>query len=248
MIAGNWKLHKTPSEAAEFVGSLARVLGEGDLGCDVVVCPPYVSLTAAVDAAKGTKIGVGAQNIYWEDSGAFTGEISGPMLKDSGCEFVIIGHSERRQLFGETDESVNRRIEAARKHGLIPIFCVGESLEEREGGKTFDVVRRQLEGGLGSIRPEDPDRFVLAYEPVWAIGTGKTATPEQAEEVHGFLRRELAALVGGAFAEGVRILYGGSVKPGNAAGLLGCDDIDGGLVGGACLKVEDFAGIIKAVA
>jgi triosephosphate isomerase len=246
MIAGNWKLHKTPSEAAEFVGALAGVLGRGDAGCDVVVCPPYVALTAAVDAAKGTRIRVGAQNIYWEDDGAFTGEVSGPMLKDAGCDFVIIGHSERRQFFGETDETVNRRMQAARRHGLVPIFCLGESLEEREGGKTFEVVRRQLIGGMGEIRPEDPDRFVIAYEPVWAIGTGKTATPEQAQEVHGFLRSELGKLVARDFAEGVRILYGGSVKPDNAAGLVGCNDIDGGLVGGACLKIEDFTGIIKA--
>ncbi len=246
MIAGNWKLHKTPSEASEFVGVLAGVLGDGDVGCDVVVCPPYISLSAAVEAAKGTSIRVGAQNVYWEDDGAFTGEVSGPMLKDAGCDFVIIGHSERRQFFGETEETVNWRIEAARRHGLVPIFCLGESLEEREGGKTFEVVRRQLVGGMGEVRPEEPEGFVIAYEPVWAIGTGKTATPEQAQEVHGFLREELGALLGRDFAEGVRILYGGSVKPANAAGLVGCKDIDGGLVGGACLKIEDFTGIIRA--
>ena len=171
--------------------------------------------------------------------------MSGPMLKDAGCSHVIIGHSERRQLFRETDETVNRRISAALRNELIPIFCLGESIEEREAGRTFDVVRSQLRGGLASIRPNDSQRFIIAYEPVWAIGTGLTATPEQAQEVHAFLREELSALLGRDFATSVRILYGGSVKTSNVRGLMACEDIDGGLVGGASLKAEDFLGIIR---
>jgi triosephosphate isomerase (TIM) len=210
------------------------------------VAPPFLGIPAAVAAAQGTAIAVGAQNLYWEDQGAFTGEVSGPMVKDAGCTYVIIGHSERRQYFGETDETVNKRIAAALRHGLMPIFCLGETLAEREDGKTFETVRRQLVHGLGEIRPVDAGRFVIAYEPVWAIGTGRTATPAQAQDVHAYLRTEVEALLGKDFAQAVRLLYGGSVKPDNARGLLDCPDIDGGLVGGACLKIEDFAGIIRA--
>lgn len=246
IIAGNWKMHKTPSETGTFVRGLRERLSGKSPNCEVIVAPPFVCVPAAVDAAAGTAIGVACQNLHWEDQGAFTGEISGPMIKDSGCTHVIIGHSERRQFFGETDESVNKKIGAALRHNLIPIFCLGETLAEREQGRTFDVVRRQLSGGLGDFRPADPERFVVAYEPVWAIGTGKTATPEQAQEVHAFLRTELSGLLGPDVARRVRILYGGSVKPSNAAGLLACEDIDGGLVGGACLHIDDFVGIIEA--
>jgi triosephosphate isomerase len=246
VIAGNWKMHKVPSETERFVRDLVMDLGSRELSLDIIVAPPFVCLPAAVSAAKGTGIAVGAQNLYWEDQGAYTGEVAGPMLADLGCTYVIIGHSERRQYFGETDETVNKRIAAALRNGLVPIFCLGETLGEREQGKTFDVVRRQLEVGLRSLPSFDPDRFIIAYEPVWAIGTGRTATPEQAQEVHAFLRGQLGDLFDREVARRIRILYGGSVKPDNTGGLMGCDDIDGGLVGGACLKIAGFTGIIRA--
>jgi triosephosphate isomerase (TIM) len=246
IIAGNWKMHKTPSETRSFVQQLRERLNEKAPNCEVIVAPPFVCVPAAVDAAAGTAIAVACQNLHWEDQGAFTGEISGAMIKDAGCDHVIIGHSERRQYFGETDESVNRKIAAALRHNLTPIFCLGETLAERDQGRTFDVVKRQLSSGLGDLRPADPERFVIAYEPVWAIGTGRTASPDQAQEVHAFLRTEFAGLRGPDVARKVRILYGGSVKPSNATGLLECEDIDGGLVGGACLHIDDFMGIIEA--
>lgn len=246
IIAGNWKLHKTPTEAKQFVRELAEKVGATEPTCEIIVAPPFIAIPGAVEAAAGTAIQVSAQNLYWEDQGAFTGEISGPMIRDAGCSHVIIGHSERRQYFGETDETVNKRISAALRSELIPIFCLGETLEERERGETFDVLRRQLSVGLAGIKLSDPHRFILAYEPVWAIGTGKTATPEQAQEAHAFLRNEVGSSLGGDFAENLRILYGGSVKPDNAQGLMSRDDIDGGLVGGACLKIDDFLGIIGA--
>jgi len=245
IIAGNWKMHKTPGETGPFVRELRERLGGSELNCEVIVAPPFVCVPAAVDAASGSAIAVACQNLHWEDQGAFTGEISGAMIKDAGCTHVIIGHSERRQYFDETDESVNRKVAAALRHNLTPIFCLGETLAEREQGRTFDVVRRQLSSGLGDIRPSEPARFVIAYEPVWAIGTGRTATPEQAQEVHAFLRAELVGLFGADVARHVRVLYGGSVKPSNAEGLLACEDIDGGLVGGACLHIDDFIGIIQ---
>jgi triosephosphate isomerase (TIM) len=246
IIAGNWKMHKTPSEAKEFVQGLAKRVGKTEPMCEIIIAPPFVAVPAAVQAATGTPIQVSAQNLYWEDQGAFTGEVAGPMIKDTGCTHVIIGHSERRQYFGETDETVNKRIVAALRSELIPIFCLGETLTERERGETFDVVRRQLSVGLAGIELSEPHRFIIAYEPVWAIGTGKTATPEQAQEVHAFLRSAVASSLGQNFAEQVRILYGGSVKPANTRGLMSCPDIDGGLVGGACLKIDDFIGIIGA--
>jgi triosephosphate isomerase (TIM) len=245
IIAGNWKMHKTAAETVRLVGELKAELASGPIDCEVLVAPPFTSLSAAVAEATGTIIGVSGQNLYWEDQGAFTGEISGPMLKALGCSHVIIGHSERRQLFGETDATVNLRIKAAQRSDLVPIFCLGETLEEREKGATFDVVQRQLVAGLDGIQLSDPSRFVVAYEPVWAIGTGRTATPEQAQEVHAFLRKELGAFAGNQVAERVRILYGGSVRPDNAGTLMACDDIDGALVGGASLKVGDFIGIIR---
>lgn len=245
IIAGNWKMHKNAAETAAFIEELKKKGRDLGAGCEVVVAPVFTSLDAAVKCARGSSIIISAQNIHWEDKGAFTGEISGSMLTDTGVSHVIIGHSERRQYFGETDQTVNKRIKAAIRHNLTPIFCLGETLEEREAGATFSVVKRQLLEGMGDNAPHGPENFIIAYEPVWAIGTGKTATPEQAQEVHAFLRRELADHRGVDFADKVRILYGGSVKPDNTRELMGCPDIDGGLVGGASLKVEDFLGIIE---
>lgn len=245
VMAGNWKMHKTSSETRGLVQELAESLERQRPTCEVVVAPPFTSIPAAVEQAIGTMIQVAAQNLHWEDKGAFTGEISGPMLREAGCAFAIIGHSERRQLFGETDATVNLKIAAAIRHDLAPIFCLGETIEERQAGITFDVVRRQLRGGLGDIKPRNAERFLIAYEPVWAIGTGHTATPEQAQEVHAFLRRELAVLLGQDFAAQTRILYGGSVKPENTRSLMAQEDIDGGLIGGASLNSADFLGIIR---
>lgn len=247
IIAGNWKMHKTAAETSAFVSGLAGKLSPGFDSCEVIVGPPFTALSAAVGAAEGSPVQVAAQNLHWESHGAYTGEISAEMIKDAGCSHVIIGHSERRQLFGETDDTVNKRILAAQESGLVPIFCLGETLEEREAGRTFDVVSIQLKSGLTNVPTEDSERLVIAYEPVWAIGTGKTATPDQAQEVHAHLRKELAQVAGVEFADGVRILYGGSVKPSNAKALIGCADIDGALVGGASLKVDDFYGIITEV-
>ncbi len=245
IIAGNWKMHKTSSETARFVHELLQGLGNKELACEVIVAPPFTSIGSAVKAAEGSVIRVSGQNMHWEAQGAFTGEVSGGMLKDLGCSHVIIGHSERRQLFGETDETVNRKIKAAMRIDLIPVFCLGETLEEREDGKTFDVVERQLSRGLTDVGLTDPVRLVIAYEPVWAIGTGRTASPEQAQEVHAFLRRGLAELLPEGFSDKVRILYGGSVKADNTRSLMRCPDIDGGLVGGASLNADDFLGIIR---
>lgn len=245
IVAGNWKMHKTPAETEVLVKEIVASLPAGELGCEIVVAPPFVSIPAAVGAAAGSTVKVAGQNLYWEEKGAFTGEVSGPMLKECGCSHAIIGHSERRQYFGESDATVNRRIGAALQWGLIPIFCLGETLEEREAGRTFDIVEKQLKDGIGTIKPGDPSGFVVAYEPVWAIGTGRTATPDQAQEVHAFLREALAALFGGDFATAVRILYGGSMKPENAGTLMSQPDIDGGLIGGASLKAADFLGIIR---
>jgi triosephosphate isomerase len=245
IIAGNWKMHKNSAEAAALVRGVRESLRADEPGCEVIVGPPFTSIPAAVDAARGSVIKVAAQNLHWEDSGAYTGEIAGGMLKEAGCSHVIIGHSERRQFFGETDETVNRRIAAALRHGLVPIVCIGETLEERENGATFDVLRSQLVKGLRDITVVDPVGFVIAYEPVWAIGTGKTATPDQAQEAHAFVRKEVGALLGTELSESIRILYGGSMKPANSKELAGCKDIDGGLIGGASLQAEDFVGIIR---
>lgn len=245
IIAGNWKMHKNASETVAFIEELKKKGRDLGGSCEVMVAPTFTSLESGVKAARGSDICVSAQNVHWEDKGAFTGEISAAMLNEVGVTHVIIGHSERRQYFGETDVTVNKRIKAAIRHNLIPVFCLGETLEERESGSTFKVVKRQLVEGLGDCAPESAEKFIIAYEPVWAIGTGKTATPEQAQEVHAFLRNELKELRGVDFANRVRILYGGSVKPDNTRELMSCPDIDGGLVGGASLKVDDFLGIIE---
>ena len=243
-IAGNWKLNKTPQESSELVKGIASGLPKLK-GVEVAVCPPYTSIASAVEAAQGTPIAVGAQNIFWEPKGAFTGEISGQMLKAAGCKYVIIGHSERRQYFGETDATVRKRILRAQEDGLIPIFCLGETLQERERDSMRAVVELQMRGGLEKVPIDNPKNFVIAYEPVWAIGTGVTASPEQAQEVHGFLRELLNEMYGEKTSTELRILYGGSVTPENALNLLSKPDIDGALVGGASLKPDIFLGIIK---
>ena len=244
VIAGNWKMYKTPIETAAFLHGLIPMVSRAT-HAEIVVCPPFVSLTAAVEKARGTNIEIGAQNLFWLKEGAYTGEVSAPMLVAAGCRWVIVGHSERRQYFGETDESVLKKITAALEAGLIPIVCVGERLEEREGGMTENVLARQFGGGLAGLTPEQFARVVIAYEPVWAIGTGRTATPAIAAEAHGFLRGQISARFGKETAENCRILYGGSVKPDNIGSLMAQADIDGALVGGASLEPESFASIVN---
>ncbi|NLE64482.1 MAG: triose-phosphate isomerase [Elusimicrobia bacterium] len=244
IIAGNWKMFKTAPEAVELVEGLKKELA-GMNAVDVVVCPPFVHLSKAVEILSGSGIAVGGQNLFWEDSGAFTGEISGTMLTSYGVKYVIIGHSERRQYFGETNETVNKRLRAALKNGLKAIVCVGENLAEREGGKTFDVVQDHVKGSLAGLTKEDMLKVTIAYEPVWAIGTGKTATSAQAQEVHAFIRDILQKMFDKATADATRIQYGGSVKPENAAELMSQKDVDGALVGGACLKADSFTAIVK---
>lgn len=244
IIAGNWKLNKTPHEAIELVTELKRAVADVQ-GVDIIVCPVSVCLADVNDVIQESNIALGAQNLYWEDSGAFTGEISGPIIKAAGCEYVIIGHSERRQYFDETNETVNKRIRAALNAGLTPIVCVGESLEERVSDKTFDVVRDHVAGGLKGFSAEEVSSMIIAYEPVWAIGTGKTATPGQAQEVHKFIRELLTELYDEKVSGVVRLQYGGSVKPENIEELISQADIDGALVGGASLKGDSFAAIVK---
>ncbi len=242
-IAGNWKMHTDRVSAVALAESLAdqsTSLGHVDLA----ICPPFVYLDAVARAIAGSELAVGAQNMYHEDSGAYTGEVSAAMLLDVGCKYVILGHSERRHLLGETDEMVNRKLLAAHRAGLAPIVCVGELLEQREAGQTLEVIRTQFEGSLAGLSDEQMARTVIAYEPVWAIGTGKVATPDQAQEVHADLRKIIAGRYNEQLAEKVVIQYGGSVKPDNAAELLGRPDIDGALVGGAALKAESFLGIV----
>ena len=243
-IAGNWKMNKTVGEALDLVRQLKASISRIE-GVEVAVAPPFTALYAVCKELEGSTIRLAAQNLYWEEKGAYTGEVSPPMLKEVGCHDVILGHSERRQFFGETDESVNRKIKAALSQGLGIIFCIGETLKEREEGKTFSVIERQVTRGLKHIGKEEMKRIVIAYEPVWAIGTGKTATPEQAEEVHRFIREELGKLFSREIAEGVRIQYGGSVTPENIKGLMGQENIDGALVGGASLKSDSFSKIVR---
>lgn len=242
-IAGNWKMHKTVEESVEFAQELLKAV-QGVDGVEVAIAPPFTALKAVAAVLEGSSVGLASQNLFWEESGAYTGEVSGPMLVETGCTHAIIGHSERRQYFGETNETVNKRLFAALACGLKPIVCIGETLEEREAGRTFGVVEKQLEGGLARFLADQMKAVVIAYEPVWAIGTGVTATPEQAEEVHGFIRSRMAELFDGGLAESVRILYGGSVKPDNIKDLMACENIDGALVGGASLQVESFAALV----
>ncbi|MDY0352302.1 MAG: triose-phosphate isomerase [Desulfobulbaceae bacterium] len=247
LMAGNWKMHLTAAEAAALASSIAQ-------GCrnmedrEVMIAPPYTALVAVAAAVQGTPVIVAGQNVCWEKEGAFTGEISPLMLKDAGASMVILGHSERRHIFGENDALINRRVRGALLHDLVPILCVGETLEEREAGRTFAVLENQMKTGLAEVGAEDAGRLVIAYEPVWAIGTGRTATREQAQDAHFFLRGVLAALYEKKLADTVRILYGGSVKPENIDSLMAEPDIDGALVGGAALKSESFLRIIQYTA
>ena len=243
VVAGNWKMNKTPAETGAFIKELAPMV-EG-AAAQVIACVPFVCLPAAVEAAKGTNIKIGAQNMHFEDSGAFTGEVSADMLTSMGVEYVIIGHSERRQYFAETDVTVNKKLLKAIEKGLKPIVCVGESLEEREQGITIDLIRSQVKIAFMNVSAEDAKKVIIAYEPIWAIGTGKTATDEQANEVCGAIRAVVKELYGKEVADEIIVQYGGSVKPSNAAALFGMSDIDGGLVGGASLKAADFTGIVK---
>jgi len=244
-IAGNWKMYKTAAQAADFVRALKAALSDVR-GVEAAVCPPFTALEAAARELAGTAIALGAQNMHWAEEGAFTGEIAPPMLREIGCRYVILGHSERRQYFAETDELVNKKVRAALQHGLTPIVCVGEQLAEREAGRTEDVIRTQLTGSLAGLTGEQLAGLVVAYEPVWAIGTGRTASVEDARRVNGFIRELLGAMGGREAAARVRIQYGGSVKPDNAAALLAAGDIDGALVGGASLQVDSFAAIVRA--
>lgn len=245
IIAGNWKLHKTIGESIRLVNAL-KMKTVNISNTEMVVCPTYLSISSVRDTLKGSPIGLGAQNLFWEESGAFTGEVSAILLKDAGCEYVILGHSERRQYFGETDETVNKRLRAAIAADLKPIVCIGETLAQRENGQTFDVLASQLSGALRGFAADELSDLIVAYEPVWAIGTGKNATPDQAQEAHRFVRSQLAKIFHSEFASSLRIQYGGSVKPGNASELLSQPDIDGALVGGASLDAESFADIIKS--
>jgi triosephosphate isomerase len=243
LMAGNWKMFKTIAEGVDLVKKLAALVpAQSDR--DVLVCPPFTALAAVAQAAQGSPISVGAQNMNDNVQGAFTGEVAPGMIKDAGATFVLVGHSERRQIYGETDTLVNKKAKLALEQSLTPVVCVGETLEEREGGKTFTVVERQVMEGLKGFTAAHAPHLVVAYEPVWAIGTGKTATPEQAQQVHAFIRQKLEVLFPGASAQ-MRVLYGGSVKPDNIDTLMAQPDIDGGLVGGASLKAEDFARIVN---
>ena len=244
VIAGNWKMNKTPAEAKELIAAIAPLVK--DAACDVVACTPFVDLTSAQEAAAGTNIQIGAENCHWEKSGAYTGEISAEMLSSMGVNIVIIGHSERRQYFGETDVTVQKRVRAALDAGLTVILCVGETLEQREQGITSELVSMQTKIALGGVSEEELKRIIIAYEPVWAIGTGKTATAQQANEVCHTIREVIGAVYSQAAADGITIQYGGSMNAGNAAELLAQPDVDGGLIGGASLKPNDFATIVAA--
>jgi triosephosphate isomerase (TIM) len=244
VIAGNWKMYKTIPEAASFVRDLATVV-RGVTHCEIVVAPPFTALRAVADAARGSNIVVAGQDLHWDADGAHTGDVSGPMLVDAGCSHVIIGHSERRRDHGETDAEVNRKLKAALVARLVPIVCVGETLAEREAGATAAVLDRQFSQGLAGLTPQEFSRIILAYEPVWAIGTGRTATPEMAARSHCQLRALAAGRFGDVAAGDVRILYGGSVKPENIRTLMAEVDIDGALVGGASLKLESFTAIVN---
>lgn len=244
IVAGNWKMNKTRAEAVALVAGIKTEVGILN-DVETVVCVPFTDLDPVAQAVKGSLIGLGAQNMHWAAKGAFTGEISAAMLKELGVQYVIIGHSERRQYFGETDATVNQRTKAALAAGLKPIVCVGETLAEREAGTTTQVVERQVRVGLAGLQGADWDKLVIAYEPVWAIGTGKTATTAQAQEVHAFIRKRLVELAGAEAAAKIRIQYGGSMKPENAKELMRQPDIDGGLIGGASLEAKAFAAVVR---
>lgn len=245
LVAGNWKMNGTLTETRSLIQGVAEGLG-GATGVEVAVCPPFVYLAAARQAIGDGPVRLGAQNVCDQDEGAFTGEVSGAMLREFGCRYAIVGHSERRHVYGESDALVAARFAAALRSDLTPILCVGETLEEREGERTEQVLRGQLEAVIAACGGDALTRAVIAYEPVWAIGTGRTASPEQAQSAHAFIRGQVRAAAGDQAADGVRILYGGSVKPGNAAELFAQGDVDGGLIGGASLKVDDFVGICTA--
>ena len=245
VIAGNWKMNNDLRESEKLIVELKNLLQNEKPNCDVIVCPPYTSLSEAYKLLKGSQIKLGAQNMHFEENGAFTGEVSALMLKSVGCEYVILGHSERRHIFGESNEMINKKIKKALSAGLKPIFCVGELLEERERGTTNDVVKKQILKGLAEISADEMKNIIVAYEPVWAIGTGKTASPAQAQEVHEFIRDLVEITYSLEVANDLVIQYGGSVKPDNAKELISQKDIDGALVGGACLKADSFMGIIK---
>jgi triosephosphate isomerase len=245
LIAGNWKMNGLLKEARDLAAGLRKELGPNAGGPEVLVCPPFLALAAVQEALQGSPIQIGAQDVHWEPKGAFTGELSIAMLKEVGCSAVILGHSERRHIMGETNEMVNRKLKACLAAGLLPIVCVGELVEERNMGVTREVVERQISKGYDGLSPEEVAKTVIAYEPVWAIGTGKTATPRQAEEVHHYLRKLITQKSGEAVGQGIRILYGGSVSPDNVKDLMAEEDIDGALVGGASLKVDSFLKIVR---
>jgi len=242
-IAGNWKMNTTVDEAVALAKGVVEKVGN-NTDVDVAVCPPYTNLAAVSEVVKDSPVKLGAQDVHWEEKGAYTGKISTAMLKAVGVDLVIIGHSEQRSYFGETDETVNKKIKATLAADLQPIVCVGETLEERKGGKVEDVLETQTKGAFAGISKEDALKCVIAYEPVWAIGTGETATPEQADEAHAYIRKYITDIYDAEAADAIRIQYGGSMKPGNAKELLGKENVDGGLIGGAALKADDFAGII----
>ena len=245
LIAGNWKMNTHVAEAARLARGIVEAIGDAP-AVQVAVCPPFVSLDRVADVLRDSQVRLGAQDLHWEREGAYTGAVSAGMLQAVGCAYVIVGHSERRQHFGETDADVRRKLEQALRYELAPILCVGETLAEREGGQAESVVARQLDGALDGVGLDDPVQLVVAYEPVWAIGTGQTATPEQAGEMHGFLRERLVERFGQDVGGGMDLLYGGSMKPDNAEALLAQPDVNGGLIGGASLKAESFAAIVQA--
>jgi len=244
-VAGNWKMNTDLPTATRLAREIVASVGDV-AGVQVAVCPPFISLDAVFNVVHGSNVRLGAQNMHYADAGAFTGEISAGMLRSVGCHYVILGHSERRHVFGETDEEVNRKVRQARAYKLVPILCVGETLAQRDAGKENDVVQAQVERGLAGLSVKDAGEIVVAYEPVWAIGTGRTASPEQAQTMHAFIRGLLINWFGEDIGFGIQILYGGSVKPGNAAALFAQTDVDGGLIGGASLKANDFAAIVEA--
>lgn len=244
-VAGNWKMNNTIEQSVSLVKSLLKETRDIHK-VDIMVAPSFTAIKSVYDALSNSSIQIGAQDVFWEESGAYTGEVSPMMLKDAGCKWTLVGHSERRQYFGETDETVNRKMKAALAAGLKVIACVGETLEEREAGKAFDALDRQVSGALAGLSKEEMDKIVIAYEPVWAIGTGRNATPQQADEAHAKIRARVGELYGKKTPDALRILYGGSMKPPNALELFRCENVDGGLIGGASLKAMEFAAIIRS--